>query len=341
LRGNTLYVADEAHYLGAAAHRAALLEGYNYRIGLSATPNRWFDDAGSAHLRNYFGPTVADMPLERAIGPFLTPYRFVPHPVPLTSDEMDAFDALSAQIRVLSAKLGRPRKGSKVSGDDNDRRVLERLLRERAAVVGRAENKFPMLERIMRAKSQAEGAERIRHTIVYCAPGETAVATRLLANLGLRVHEFVHTVSTEQRVRILEQFDRAELQVLVAIKCLDEGVDIPATREAIFMASTSNPREFIQRRGRILRKHAGKDRAIVHDMVVVPPARTYSTRDDSEADKTLIRREMPRFAEFSSAVENEFEAREVLFPRLLELDLVHLFDLKPWDVYHQYQHRGE
>ena len=149
----------------------------------------------------------------------------------------------------------------------------------------------------------------------------------------------MYTVANKNRLKILNQFENADLQVLVAIKCLDEGVDIPATREAFFLASTSNPREFVQRRGRILRKHPGKERAVLHDMVVVPPARQFTLQEDLETDRALMRRELPRFAEFSSAAENEFEARGVIFPVLLELNLMHLLDEKPWEAYQQ--HRRE
>ncbi len=338
LRGDTLFVADEVHYLGSPKFRRSLLDTHKYRIGLSATPDRWFDEEGSILLRDYFGTTVGSMPLERAIGDFLTPYRYVPHTVPLTGGEEERFGTLSTEIRSLSARLEVA--GSTVRSH-RDREALKILLRRRADLVARAENKFPTLERVLRRKLASDGEDSIKHTLVYCAPGETPVATSLLAKLGLRAREFVHTVPNDARTKILRQFEDGSLQVLVAIKCLDEGVDIPATREAYFLASTSNPREFVQRRGRILRKHPGKERAIVHDMVVVPPERVHTMQEDTETERILMRKEMPRFAEFSAAAENEFEARERLFPLLLELNLAHLLDLKPWEVYHQYKRREE
>ena len=338
LRGDTLYVADEVHYLGSPTFRRSLLDTHKYRIGLSATPDRWFDEEGSTVLRNYFGTVVGSMPLERAIGDFLTPYRYVPHTVPLTRAEEERFATLSAEIRSLSARLN---DAGSTARSHSDREALKILLRRRADLVARAENKFPTLERVLRQKLASDGADSIGHTLVYCAPGEARVATSLLARLGLRAHEFVHTVPIDARTKILGQFEEGSLQVLVAIKCLDEGVDIPATREAFFLASTSNPREFVQRRGRILRKHPGKERAVVHDMVVVPPSRPFTLQEDAETERILMRKEMPRFAEFSSAAENEFEARERLFPLLLELDLAHLLDLKPWEAYHQYRRREE
>ena len=93
---------------------------------------------------------------------------------------------------------------------------------------------------------------------------------RAVANLGLRCHEFVHTVKLNNRHKILEQFASGDIQVIIAIKCLDEGVDVPSTRTAFFLASTSNPREFVQRRGRVLRLAEGKNKAEIYDFIVVP-----------------------------------------------------------------------
>jgi superfamily II DNA or RNA helicase len=333
ISGASLFIADEVHYLGSMMYRKALLESFNYRIGLSATPDRWFDQEGTDHLRAYFGATVVNMPLEKAIGRFLTPYQFVPHPVHLTVPEMDEFCDLSRKISKQIA-MGRREESEKNT-------LLDKYLRDRAQLVAKAEGKLPLLQRLFQIKIRNVGFEGVKHTIVYCAPGETGTVIRMLADLGLRVHEFVYKVPNSVRVQLLRRFDAGDLQVLVAIKCLDEGVNIPATREAFFLASTSNPREFVQRRGRILRKAHGKERAVLHDLVVVPPPMEPVTKEDLEMYRVLVRKEMPRFAEFASAAENEFEAREVLFPLLLKLDLVHLFDLKPWDIYHQGNQWGD
>jgi superfamily II DNA or RNA helicase len=104
------------------------------------------------------------------------------------------------------------------------------------------------------------------------------------------------------------------------------------------MSSTSNPREFVQRRGRVLRKYPGKSHAVLHDMVVVPPAGSWSDRTDTAFERLLLAKEMPRVAEFCSAADNEFEARDELFRLLQRYDLVRLLEQRPWDVYQE--HRG-
>ncbi|KAF0197164.1 MAG: type III restriction protein res subunit [Bacillota bacterium] len=329
-RGYTLLIADEVHYLGSRHLKNALLESYQYRIGLSATPDRWFDETGSQEIRGYFGKTVAEMPLEVAIGTFLTPYRFIPHLVTLSDSEFNKYTQLTRLIRQLMASAEK----------SIDTEYLQSVLRKRANIVSKAAAKLPMLLDLLNKQIAQQGGESVRHCIVYVAPGEADKYVRALSNIGLRVHSFIHTVPNDERLALLDQFNNGHIQLLVAIKCLDEGVNIPATKEAYFVASTSNPREFVQRRGRILRKHPGKERAIVHDFVVTCPRRSIS---DGMVDiaVTLLRKEMPRFVEFSSAAENEFEARDVVFQTLLYYNALELLELRPWDVYRSTQDKEQ
>lgn len=169
--------------------------------------------------------------------------------------------------------------------------------------------------------------------LIYCAPGKHREVLRAVATLGLRCHEFVHTVTMNDRGSVLRQFAIGDIQVLVAIHCLDEGVDIPSTQTAFFLASTTNPKEFVQRRGRILRKCDGKIRADVYDFVVVPDINYAHLRRDS--DLGMLCREMPRFVEFAASAENEFEARAVIRDIINAFQVLHLFDSRPWDIYHE------
>jgi len=134
------------------------------------------------------------------------------------------------------------------------------------------------------------------------------------------------------REKLLEQFASGDIQVLVAIKCLDEGVDVPSTRTAFILASSTNPREFVQRRGRILRLAEGKSEAIIYDYIVVPPTKRIALK--KEADVSVLKREMPRFAEFSSSALNEFQARSAVRDILDQYGMLNLLDEKPWHVYH-------
>jgi superfamily II DNA or RNA helicase len=157
------------------------------------------------------------------------------------------------------------------------------------------------------------------HTLFYCGDGSVEGATRknnnrqltettklLGSELGYRVNTYTAATPLEEREKLRQQFESGELQGLVAIRCLDEGVDIPAIRNAVILASSSNPRQFIQRRGRILRPHPGKERATLFDMIVLPPD---LGRETLEVERNLLRKELKRFLEFADLADNAGEAR--------------------------------
>jgi len=322
-----LIIADEVHGLGAKQLRKALLDKADKRLGLSATPHRWYDEEGTAVLFNYFSNVCFEFPLEKAIGTFLTPYRYIPILTELTQAEYEEYELLSRRIAVIAANT------SNIDHEGQDR--LKNLLIQRSRLISAAKNKLPiLLDLLNESKTQCEreGSE-LSHILIYCAPGTHKEVLKSISGLDLRCHEFVHSVSMRLRKDVLKQFADGDIQVLVAIHCLDEGVDIPATRTAYFMASTTNPKEFIQRRGRILRKHPGKIKADVYDFIVFPSIRSTNLCRDS--DLSLLKREMPRFAEFAANASNEFEARAVVRDTLDQYEMLYLLDEKPWDIYNE------
>jgi superfamily II DNA or RNA helicase len=193
--------------------------------------------------------------------------------------------------------------------------------------LSKAENKKEKLFSIFREKVRDE----VSHTLVYCAPGEVEIITGELAKQGYRVHRFDSKVSLEDRMQILKSFDDGSIQILVAIKCLDEGVDVPSTRTAYFLASTSNPREFVQRRGRILRTYSGKNIAEIFDFVVLPG------NTSVQLFKSVASKDIPRFAEFSQYAINSYQAREIVGRELRAYSLEYLMDKLPWEVYREFQ----
>jgi superfamily II DNA or RNA helicase len=323
----TMIIGDEVHGLGAYHMRKAMIPNAGMRLGLSATPRRWFDEEGTQAIFSYFGPVCFEFPLERAIGKYLAPYEYKPVLIHLTQSEMEAYEELTGKIQKLSSMLD--------GGKGEIEEVFKKLLLERALIIGSAEEKLNSLLIIL--KQMIDKAkkidENVAHILVYCAPGTHKNVLRSVANLGLKCHEFVHTVSLNDRQKILDQFANGEIQVLVAVKCLDEGVDVPSTHMAFFLSSTTNPKEFVQRRGRILRLYKGKDKAILYDFIVTPSPDHIPFKRDIDAG--LLKREMPRFAEFSSASLNEFEARSLLWELLNYYEMLNLFDEKPWDIYHK------
>ncbi len=324
---NTMIIGDEVHRLGSGILRTALLPQVSMRLGLSATPERWFDEEGTACLFSYFERICFEFSLNEAIAAkYLTPYDYNPVLVNLSQTEMDEYEDLTDKINMLTRM------------EDDGPNLEERLkilLLKRASIIAQAGEKIPSLLNILRKRNiEAEKNDsELQHILLYCAPGTHKEALLAVSQLGLRCHEFVHTVSLSNREKILKQFQRGDIQVLVAIKCLDEGVDVPATTIAFFLSSTSNPKEFIQRRGRILRLSDNKEKAIVYDFIVVPSPEVIFLKRDIDA--RLLKREMPRFVEFSSVASNEFQARRIIRDILDNYEMLNLLDEKPWDIYHK------
>ena len=187
---------------------------------------------------------------------------------------------------------------------------------QRARLIGSAANKLTALRQLM------TGRKHTTHTLFYCGDGSVEASgsknsdrqlsevTRVLGSeLGYRINTYTADTPLAQRELLRRQFESGELQGLVAIRCLDEGVDIPAIRNAVILASSSNPRQFIQRRGRILRPHPGKDRATLFDMIVLPPD---LGRETLEVERNLLRKELKRFLEFADLADNSGAARRKL-----------------------------
>lgn len=299
LNNPALLIADEAHHLGAERSRWSYPEHISFRLALSATPDRWFDDSGTVALREYFGETVFAFPLEKAIGVSLTPYYYYPHLVPLTDEELEQYQELSTKIARLAN-----------SKNEKAQQALEMLLIRRARLMNNAENKLATLAELVDSQDQ------IDHTLFYCASEQIDEVVHLLGwEKGLLVHRFTAEENTKERQDLLADFADGKLQALVAMKCLDEGVDVPSTRTAYILASSSNPREFIQRRGRILRKAPGKEFSIIHDLIAVPPTMAIAERSSPtfESERSILRRELQRFKEFANLALNKYQALDVIW----------------------------
>lgn len=299
LKKQVLLIADEVHHLGAEASRWSYPEHIGFRLALSATPDRWFDDEGTAALRAYFGKTIFSFPLEKAIGVSLTPYYYYPYLVPLNEKELEEYQKLSLKIARL------------VHGEDKHAKTaLKMLLIRRAKLLNNAEKKLLVLDELVKMQN------RIDHTLFYCAPEQIDEVLRLLGKEnGLLVHRFTAEENNKERQQLLIDFADGKLQGLVAMKCLDEGVDVPSTQTAYILASSSNPREFIQRRGRILRKAPDKEFSVIHDLIAVPPT-IYNVKRDSptfDSERSIIRRELLRFKEFANLAQNKHQALEKIW----------------------------
>ncbi|WP_013325380.1 DNA phosphorothioation system restriction enzyme [Gloeothece verrucosa] len=301
----TLIVGDEAHNLGSPRLEENLPRKIGLRLALSATPERYFDDQGTDAILAYFGAILQpEFTLANAIEKgALVRYLYYPVWVQLTAAEALTYAKLTKRI------------GWALNNNENllQNETLTSLLMQRSRLIGAASNKLAALRDLM--------SERLdtHHTLFYCGDGyvdnssaayrrQIAAVTRLLGlELGYRVTTYTADTPLAEREKIREQFEKRELQGLVAIRCLDEGVDIPSIETAIILASSGNPRQFIQRRGRILRPHPQKKRATLFDMIVMPPE---LERETWEIERNLLRKELKRFMEFAQLADNADEAEK-------------------------------
>jgi DNA phosphorothioation system restriction enzyme len=324
-RGRLLVIADECHNLGAKRLREKLPASAAYRLGLSATPERWFDDQGTEALMEYFGDVVFEMDIGDAIrAGALCRYTYTPVLVELDDEEAYLYAEVTEKIAKIIAAEG-------FSHDTDEDSPLGQLLRRRSNILGHARAKLPALRREITARRNAW------YQLLYCAEGrhplsyeggdshEPTQLQQALAMVGneLRMPAAPYTAETKrpERQHLLRQFATGtQLQVLLSMKCLDEGVDVPAARTAYLLASSSNPRQFIQRRGRVLRKAPGKERADIVDFIVVPP----STASDlqRETERRMVARELARVTEFARLADNEAHTLDILRPLRLRYGLM-------------------
>lgn len=299
-----LLIADEVHNLGAGQLQKRLDQRIEFRLGLSATPERHGDMEGTAEIMRYFDKVVFEYSLKDAIAAgILCSYSYYPVLIDLTADEAEDYRLLSLAISKYAAR----------SEQDNGMPdTLKLLLMRRARLLSSAANKLPVLQQTIRALPI-----KFEHAIIYCGDGnveiednklirQVAAAQRLLGNEEhLRVRKFTCDESMEDREKMITALRDGLLDALVAIRCLDEGIDIPDIRMAFILASSTNPRQFIQRRGRLLRRATGKTHAHIWDFIIRPP--DFGGQQDDAAfnmERRLFRRELSRIIEFCETAEN-------------------------------------
>ena len=330
-----LMIADECHNMASGSLVKRLKDiPYLRRIGLSATPDRQFDDSGNTKLRKFFGSEekyTYEYSMEEAIkNGVLCKYMYYPHLVRLTSDEMDAYVELSEKISKYF--------NYNTCTFDNPDEMLKRLLLARKRIIHKAANKLPAFIDIIEKRHGENG--NLKFSLIYVPEGNKPdyiggtddfdksedikddedadhlinIYTQAVTEIDERVTVRKFTSGQRDREEILDDFATGKLQVLTSMKCLDEGVDVPRSELAIFCSSTGNPRQFIQRRGRVLRTHPDKKMAELHDLVVVPEVSPNSS--SYRMEQSLLRGELLRVNNFALLSENpsysETELREVM-----------------------------
>jgi superfamily II DNA or RNA helicase len=296
-----LLIGDEMHNLGAPTALTILPERADCRLGLSATPIRQYDPDGTDRLFDYFGPQVFEFGLGDAISAgCLSPYRYHLHEVELSHAEMDKWVELTEELRKAGFRV-----------DDRGQTIIsnakvERLLRERRAVLEQAEAKLWELRRLL----VDIGPKRVQRCLIYTSAKASILdhtrqierVNALLSELGIVAHQFTSAETPRANAQqLLDAFGAGDYQVLTAMKVLDEGIDIPQTDTAFLLASSTVRREWVQRRGRILRKAPGKTTASLHDFLVVPP------NPGADEGRAVLKGEIRRAEEFASLATNEWD----------------------------------
>ena len=316
-----LWIGDECHHHGSDGLSKCLPQNAEMRLGLSATPEHYFNADATTRVFDYYGRIISTFTLQEALEQgVLTPYRYHVSIVELTEDEATEYLELSVQISKIAAI------GQRQADPQNDER-LKMFLFRRARLLSKARNKFLKLRELL------SGVPPTKLSLFYCGDGsaedddageslrQVEAVTSILRDNGWRSSLFTSRESRNERSTLLDFFRIGLIDSLVAIRCLDEGIDVPGCKVAYILASSRNPKQFIQRRGRILRRSPGKEFAEIHDFLVTVPE---GIAQNSEFERSLLRYELERVAEFAKLSVNHAESIRTLSPLLERYSLSHL-----------------
>jgi len=271
-------IVDEVHHAGAPVFRNIFDINARFRIGLSATPDREWDEEGNQAIFDYFGRVVFEYSIPEAIRDgVLSQYYYHPHFVSLNYEERDAFNEISKSIAAVTYQAHSKHPNTKnmtvprmlqyldsINSDLSNK--LRTLFLRRVEIVKKAQRKFEAFREIIRK-------HQLKRCLVYCNDLQHLDDNiKIVYEEGLEPIEFSSRIEPDIRERILRSFKKNVEQntLLLAVKCLDEGVDLPACDSAVLISCSRSTREFIQRRGRVLRKHPTKEYSVIHDIVVLP-----------------------------------------------------------------------
>jgi len=327
---STMIIGDEVHGLGSIARKAALGRIYfDYRLGLSATPWRLWDDEGNDFLRRYFGKIVYEFSLDKAVSEinpitgktYLTPYKYYPYFVFLNEAEMSRYVKLTMPI---ISQMGRVRDIGELMNDER----FSMLLFKRAELIKKADAKKDALREILEDVTRREINT---HILVY-VEGKTqlAMACDLIKRFNISCYPFTMELSSKKERRlggkserdlIIAKFARGDIGALVSMKILDEGVDVPQAKVGVLVASTTSSRQYIQRLGRILRRSEGKEVAYIYDIVVFPQV-SLMGGIHRVVEEGILRREFKRYMYIAQSSLNRFEVERHIYKYMDRMGVV-------------------
>lgn len=325
VKKNLLLIADEAHTLGSEKRSQYLTDLFDYRLALSATFERHWDSSGTKKLKRFFGKNVFSYSLDQAIKDgYLTPYEYHPVICYLSEEEYKEYVEISREL-------------SKYFIDDDDTLDLSEigkmLLIKRARVVAASRDKVTRLFEIM------EHYVDQRNMLIYCGATDIYgtsdrqidyVVEQLRKKWNMKVDRFTCEENVDDRKRLLKALGDGTIQALTAIKCLDEGVNVPSIETAFILASANNPKEYIQRRGRVLRKSEGKEKAVIYDFISLPCKKGQKVSSvylgNSKIERSLVNKEMIRMRAFELSAMNREEVQKIRKQIMEQYEIQNIFE---------------
>lgn len=297
-----LLIADEVHRLGRPEFLQRQPRFFEYRLGLSATPQRQYDSEGTQALEDFFGRPVFEFGLDRAIGVCLVPFDYFVHLVELQPDELAEWRRLTEKIKKLMRFLN--------GTDSEEERRLKLLLVRRRRILELARRKVSAFGAELVSKEHS-----VSRALAYATdkdPNQLLQIHDVIRSLGLTYHQVTAAETAAGRLadRVIDEFRRGHLQILTAKRVLDEGINVPAVRTAYVLASTTVRRQWVQRLGRVLRLDpaSGKDHAEYHDFVALPEPDVGRDRDA----RAMISAELDRIRFFGQHARNHADSESWL-----------------------------
>lgn len=316
--GKIFFIADEAHWLGAKNLSKTLSSKYIYRLGLTATPVRYFDVEGTEKLLSYFRDIVFKYTLKEAIlDGWLTPYDYYMCFAYLTMDE-------TKEYQKLTKKYTRSMFIGKKTQPENDNLML--ILIARAKIVKKATNKIRVFREILQ---KLDDENKLNSLLVYVEDEEQlSVYLDIMDEFAIEYRKIDGTTKKDDRELILSDLSEDKIDCVIAMKVLDEGVDVKKLTRAIFVSSSGNSKQFIQRRGRILRKAEGKKVSEIYDICVLVDTKNQTNNEFRKIEERIITNEFKRLAIFSISAHNKTECYTELerIGRNLNIDVYNIIN---------------
>jgi superfamily II DNA or RNA helicase len=296
---NNLIVVDECHHFNKSETITKLPASFNYRLGLSATPfNQYEEEPEARYLLGYFNNIVFEYSLADAIiNGNLTPYNYFIVESFLDDSETEDYEKLDAKISKLVAI-------SMSAKSSEDRKALNQAYADKNRLLGSVKDKLIKLDNLLATNGKKY------FTLAYCGSSSDEDdegnrvrhinrVSKIFFDRGWSVGQITSDESIKERQQTIEDLTNRHQNVIVSIRVLDEGIDIPCCQTAYILSSSKSNREFIQRRGRVLRKSPGKDHADIYDFVILGGSR------NSQSIEKLVKEEFYRVNEFAKLAINK------------------------------------